>query len=43
MTPVEPPDSFYLSAAQGWMELGDPAEAQAELDKVAPGCGRIPR
>jgi tetratricopeptide (TPR) repeat protein len=35
MTPIEPPDSFHVSAAQGWMELGSPAEAQVELDKVA--------
>ncbi len=32
--PVEPPDSFYLSAAQGWIELGNFKEAEAELAHV---------
>ena len=34
--PLEPPDNFYLSAAIGWLELGNVAEAAAELEKVAP-------
>jgi Flp pilus assembly protein TadD len=34
--PLEPPDSFYVQAAQGWLELGSPAEAEAELAKVTP-------
>lgn len=29
------PDKFHLSAAQGWTELGNPAEAQAELDQLS--------
>ena len=29
--PLEPPDSHYLSAAEGWLELGNAAEAAAEL------------
>ena len=37
MTKLEPPDTHYLSAAVGWVELGDCSEARAELAKVAPG------
>jgi len=33
---LEPPDSFHLSAAVGWMELGNLAEAEAELESIAP-------
>src|SRR5580698_6580599 len=33
---LEPPDSHFLNAAQGWLELGLPAEAQAELAKISP-------
>jgi Flp pilus assembly protein TadD len=36
MQKLEPPDSFALSAALGWVELGNPAEALAELEHVAP-------
>ena len=36
MKPLEPRDSMYLEAAQGWLELGNYAEADAELDKIAP-------
>lgn len=36
MKPLEPPDSHHLSAALGWLELGDIAEAGAELEKIAP-------
>jgi tetratricopeptide (TPR) repeat protein len=35
-TNIEPPDCFHLSGAQGWLELGNLAEAEADLDKVAP-------
>jgi tetratricopeptide (TPR) repeat protein len=35
---LEPPDTHCLSAAIGWLELGNPAEAKAELDKVSPAC-----
>jgi len=27
MNPLEPPDSRHLDAAQGWLPLGDPIEA----------------
>ena len=36
MKPLEPPDSHYLSAAIGWLGLGNVAEAGAELEKIAP-------
>lgn len=31
---IGPPHSHYLSAAQGWMELGNLAESRAELDRM---------
>jgi tetratricopeptide (TPR) repeat protein len=34
MSRLEPPDTHYLSAAIGWMELGDAVEAEAELDRI---------
>ena len=37
MRPIEPPDVFYVSAAVGWLMLGDHIEADEELDKVTPG------
>ena len=36
MKPLEPPDSHCLSAAIGWLGLGNVAEAGAELEKIAP-------
>ena len=36
MNPLEPPDSFHVLAAHGWLELGCPAEAVAELERIAP-------
>jgi len=36
MNPLEPPDSFHLLAAHGWLELGCPVEAGEELEKIAP-------
>ena len=42
MTPLEPPDSHYLSAAIGWLELGNPAEAKAELDRIRPAYQQHP-
>ena len=35
MQPLEPPETHYLSAAQGWVELGNPAEARAELAQIS--------
>jgi predicted Zn-dependent protease len=34
MKPLSPPDSFHLQAAQGWLELGNHIEAEAELDNI---------
>ena len=36
MKSLTPPDSHHLAAAQGWLELGNHLEADAELDKIAP-------
>ena len=35
MKPLEPPDSHHLQSAQGWLELGNYAEANEELEKIA--------
>jgi tetratricopeptide (TPR) repeat protein len=37
MQPLEPPDIHYLSAAFGWLGLGNVAEAKAELAQISPG------
>jgi len=34
--PIEPPDSFHLIAADGWLGLGDHLAADEELDKITP-------
>ena len=36
MKPLEPPDTHHFSAAVGWLELGNPTEAIAELALVEP-------
>ena len=36
MQRLEPPDTHYLSAAIGWLELGNPPEARAELAGIKP-------
>ena len=36
MQKLEPPDTHYLLAAVGWLELGSPAEARAELAQISP-------
>jgi predicted Zn-dependent protease len=35
VNPLEPPDSLHFQAAQGWLELGDHVEANAELQKIS--------
>lgn len=35
MLQLEPPDTHYLNAASGWLELGNPAEAEAELNNLS--------
>ena len=34
MRALQPPDTFFVQAARGWLELGNASEAQSELDKV---------
>jgi tetratricopeptide (TPR) repeat protein len=34
-TILEPPDSFHVAAAQGWLELGDHIQANEELERIA--------
>jgi len=36
MDSIDPPDLHHLRAAQGWLELGNPGEAQLELRRLAP-------
>jgi len=36
MHKLEPPDTHYFAAAVGWLELGCPAEARAELAQINP-------
>ena len=42
MQPLEPPDSHFLNAAIGWLELGVRAEARAELNLISPEHQRHP-
>jgi tetratricopeptide (TPR) repeat protein len=35
MPRIEPPDIHFLSAAVGWLELGNPTEAEAELGRIS--------
>jgi len=42
MPPIEPPDTHFLSAAIGWIELGNFAEAKSELKSISPGAARNP-
>jgi len=36
MKRLSPPDSHHLKAAEGWLELGDPLQANEELEKIMP-------
>ena len=36
MSPLEPPDSFALSAALGWIELKNLTEAEGDLAQISP-------
>lgn len=42
MLKLEPPDTYYLSAAIGWLELGDRTEAWAELGRIRPAFQKSP-
>ena len=35
MTKLSHPDQFHLRAALGWLELGNPREAELELDQIS--------
>lgn len=35
MSNLLPPDTHHLSAAEGWLELGNPLEALAELERIS--------
>jgi predicted Zn-dependent protease len=36
LNPIGLPDLHHYRAAQGWLELGNPDEAKAELEQIAP-------
>ncbi len=42
MEPLGPPYSFHVSAADGWVGLGNRAEAEAELSQLPPELARHP-
>ena len=42
MPPLDAPDCHHLRAAEGWLELGSPTEATAELDLISPRHQRHP-
>src|SRR4051812_14200244 len=42
MNELEPPDSHYVQAAQGWLELGVHQEAGLELEKVSDSFQKHP-
>ena len=35
MIDIPPPDNLHLSSATGWLQLGNPDEALADLSKVS--------
>lgn len=39
---LSPPDSHYVNAAWGWLELENPAEAVAELERLSPPAQNHP-
>ena len=40
--PLGHPDTFHVQAAHGWLELGNPLEANQELEKIPPALGVHP-
>jgi Flp pilus assembly protein TadD len=42
MHTIGPPDTHHLSAAVGWMQLGNPSEAKLELAQLAPNFAAHP-
>jgi len=43
MNELEPPQVHYVSAAIGWLELGNLAEAKAELERLDPEFSNYPQ
>lgn len=41
--PLEPPDSHLVRAAEGWVELGLPNEAEIELSQLSSGAKAHPQ
>ena len=39
---LHPPDTHHFSSAIGWLELGVPAEADAELQRISAPCQNHP-
>lgn len=35
MQPIQPPDTMILAACEGWLELGNPAEAALEWEQLS--------
>ena len=42
MTPLGPPDSHYLASVEGWLGLGNPAEAAREMEQLSPAAREHP-
>jgi hypothetical protein len=42
MTEMSTSDQLHLRAAEGWLELGNPGEAAAELDGISSECSNHP-
>ena len=42
MRALKPPNTHHLSAAIGWLELGNPAEAKLELETLTPAARQHP-
>src|SRR5688500_512387 len=42
MSVLRPPDTHYFTAAVGWLELGNPVEAEAELKGISARNRRHP-
>jgi len=43
MNKLEPPQVHYVSAAIGWLELGNLGEAKAELERIGPEFHNYPQ
>jgi len=41
--PLPSPDDHHLRAAEGWLELGNPVEANEELERIQPTLRAHPR